>query len=480
MLPIIGITSRKGEDASIVNYYDVLKFIEHGGRCRPAMDYVQGELLIFRLKRCREIEKTLLFEWMRELLRQLEQFHKCFGNRGYRYMNPYSVLVTEEGKLLLLDLEAESNEFVLRNMQKRAMRDHFVKPIVQIRENTKLSLDLYGYAKTIQFILANVQVEPSLTSREENRLEKIIDNCLCKNSKKQYEDFKRIQRELPTARRQQWEIGKKIRKKWLILPAAAALLLALLFLYYTKRMESDNQTQKMAEQVGSFEEMLPGQQKTAGDAISEAEVGMQEPDSMAESEEQEPDSAEESEEQEPEGQQEQLQDGMKGLEENIDALQEYVLKNTSQDNWTIIEQGEDLKRELFRYLAAAYDREELKEKALEAYQELCRTEAQEELLEAAYLRRIALEKEQSKEMALETGKEALERIPESRQLAEKCLDILAELETMTKEKCGKELEVLSGFYPDLKSLENYHRLEEIYELTEGGNQDEEKSAAAGN
>lgn len=471
MLPIIGITSRKGEDASIVNYYDVLKFIEHGGRCRPAMDYVQGELLIFRLKRCREMEKTLLFEWMRELLRQLEQFHKCFGNRGYRYMNPYSVLVTEEGKLLLLDLEAESNEFVLRNMQKRAMRDHFVKPIVQIRENTKLSLDLYGYAKTIQFILANVQVEPSLTSREENRLEKIIDNCLCKNSKKQYEDFKRIQRELPTARRQQWEIGKKIRKKWLILPAVAALLLALLFLYYTKRAESDNQTQKTPEQVENFEEMLPGQQEADEELISETKDEMQEFDHTEGSED-----MEESEEQEPEGQ----QDGMKELEENIDALQEYVLKNTSQDNWTIIEQGEDLKRELFRYLAAAYDREELKEKALEAYQELCRTEAQEELLEAAYLRRIALEKEQSKEMALETGKEALERIPESRQLAEKCLDILAELETMTKEKCGKELEVLSGFYPDLKSLENYHRLEEIYELTEGGNQDEEKSAAAGN
>ena len=471
MLPIIGITSRKGEDASIVNYYDVLKFIEHGGRCRPAMDYVQGELLIFRLKRCREMEKTLLFEWMRELLRQLEQFHKCFGNRGYRYMNPYSVLVTEEGKLLLLDLEAESNEFVLRNMQKRAMRDHFVKPIVQIRENTKLSLDLYGYAKTIQFILANVQVEPSLTSREENRLEKIIDNCLCKNSKKQYEDFKRIQRELPTARRQQWEIGKKIRKKWLILPALAALLLALLFLYYTKRAESDNQTQKTPEQVENFEEMLPGQQEADEELISETKDEMQEFDHTEGSED-----MEESEEQEPEGQ----QDGMKELEENIDALQEYVLKNTSQDNWTIIEQGEDLKRELFRYLAAAYDREELKEKALEAYQELCRTEAQEELLEAAYLRRIALEKEQSKEMALETGKEALERIPESRQLAEKCLDILAELETMTKEKCGKELEVLSGFYPDLKSLENYHRLEEIYELTEGGNQDEEKSAAAGN
>ena len=56
--------------------YDVLKFIEHGGRCRPAMDYVQGELLIYRLKHSREIEKTLLFEWMRELLHLNDWFYK--------------------------------------------------------------------------------------------------------------------------------------------------------------------------------------------------------------------------------------------------------------------------------------------------------------------------------------------------------------------------------------------------------------------
>lgn len=440
------------------------------------MDYVQGELLIFRLKRCREMEKTLLFGWMRELLRQLELYHRCFGNRGYRYVNPYSVLVTEEGNLLLLDLEAESNEFVLRNMQKRAMRDHFVKPIVHIRENTRLSLDLYGYAKTIQFILANVQVEPSLTGREENRLEKIIDNCLCKNSKKQYEDFKRIQRELPSVKKQRWKSGKKIRSKWLIL--AAALLLSVLFWYYTKEAAPADQTQSEA-----------GQQEESHNAFSEIEGEMQELDRAEEAEKliseikggmQEPGRLEETEELDSQGQQEHLQDGMKELEENVDALQDYVLNNTAQDNWTIIERGEDIKRDLFRYLAAAYDREELKEKALEAYRELCRTEVQEELLEAAYLRRMALEKEQSKEAALETGKEALERIPDSRLLAEKSLEILAELETMTEERCRKELESLSGFYPNLKSLENYHRLEEIYELTEGGNQHEEKNAAAGN
>lgn len=440
------------------------------------MDYVQGELLIYRLKRCREMEKTLLFEWMRELIHQLEQFHRCFGNRGYRYVNPYSVLVTSEGKLFLLDLDAESNEFVLRNMQKRAMRDHFVKPIVQIRENTKLSLDLYGYAKTIQFILANVQVEPSLTNREENRLEKVIDNCLCKNPKKQYTDFKQLEKALPAEQKHDWKSGKKIQKKWLLLPAVAIVLFAGLFLYYTKSAESDGQEQLSLEQAGTvereagnMEEEMSEQPEESDDGISKTEGGMQEHGH-----------AEKTAGNGMEKQGEHTADGMEELEQNTDALQEYVLKNTAQDNQEVIEQGERLKRELFRYLAVAYDREDMKENALEAYQELCETEVQEELLEAAYLRRIALEQEKSKETAYETGKEALARLPDSELLAEKSLEILAELENMTKEGRGKELELLSDRYPDLKSLKNYSRLEEKYELTEGGNQDEDKNASAGN
>ncbi len=462
---------QKGEDVLIVNNYDVLKFIEHGGRCRPAMDYVSGELLIYRLKRCPEIEKTLLFEWMRELLHQLEQFHRCRSNQSYRYVNPYSVLVTAEGKLLLLDLEAESNEFVLRNMQKRSMREHFVKPVIYIRENTKISLDLYGYAKTIQFILANVHVEPSLTPREENRLEKIIDKCLCKNSKKQYEDLKQVQRDLPSAQSKHWKSGKKIQKKWLLLLVSAIGLIAILFIVYAGITRNEVKKQALQEQNGNAKKELAEPQNQNHEKPREIEDMTGLLDGMEEDQEQIDKKMNRAEA---------VPDGMEELTDNVDVLQKYMLRNTTQDNQEIIERGEILKRELFRYLAAAYDREDMKEKALEAYQELCKTEEKEELLEAVYLRRIALEMEQSKEKAFETGKEALSRIPDSEILAEKALEVLAGIETMTKEQCWKEVEYLSGCYTDLKNLKNYHRLEEIYELAEGGGQDEDKNTSAGN
>lgn len=152
---------RKGK-MTIESNYDVIRFIEHGNRCRPTMDRVSGELLIYVLREHPQTSKSMVFTWFRELAVQLEQYRRYRNNRGYRYVNPYSVLVTRDGEVLLLDLEAESNEFVMKSMQKRAMRKHFVKPIAGIKENIVLTYDLYGLGKTMQFILANTKLEPEL------------------------------------------------------------------------------------------------------------------------------------------------------------------------------------------------------------------------------------------------------------------------------------------------------------------------------
>lgn len=429
------------------------------------MDYLPGELLIYRLKRCQEVEKALLFDWMKQLLYQLELFHRCHSNESYRYLNPFSVLITQEEKLLLLDLEAESNEFVLRNMQKRAMRNHFVKPVVNIRENTKISLDLYGYGKTIQFILANVIVEPSLTKREENRLEKIIDKCLCENQKKQYEDLKQIKKELPSIQEKKLEIPGK----WGIGIAALAGILTV-FLVFSRGGKTEEQHQ-LQEYAKGYENVQSEDEEKTEDAEERVQQGSDDERLPLGKERRSVGGMEKGDAE---------YDGMERAAEGVDALQEYMLRNTTQDNWEIIEQGEVLKRELLRYLAAAYDREEMKEKAKEAYEELCETEEQEELLESAYLRRIALEMEQNQEAAFQTGKEAMMKLPDSQPLAEKYLEVMKELEGMTKEECQKELETLLEQFPALKDSKSYQELEKAYSLMEGEEENEEKNTIAGN
>ena len=109
--------------------YEVLRFIEHGAHCRQSMDCIRGTILIRYLKENPEIGKAGLFGWFRQLCVCVDQYHRCRKQKEYRYLNPYSIVVSEEGELLLLDLESPENAFVMKQMQKHAVRNHFVKPV---------------------------------------------------------------------------------------------------------------------------------------------------------------------------------------------------------------------------------------------------------------------------------------------------------------------------------------------------------------
>ncbi len=444
--------AQKGEDAFIITSYEVIKFIEHGNRCRPVMDSVPGELLIYRLKRCPEVEKACLFRWIGGFVYQIEQFHRCRNDQSYRYINPYSVLITREEKLLLLDLEAESNAFVLKNMQTRAMRNHFIRPAALAGEQTKIACDLYGYAKTIQFLLANAHVTPSLTKWEEHRFEKIIEKCLCENPRKQYENFKQIQKELPSGYGAAVQEQKK-KKQYGIM--AVGLLIVLLFAFL-KNQALIKEKQQLQEQTERYMQNQ-SEQKEKGMDFAGEERKTKEAGTTEEKEE----DWEEADGEEKNG----PRDGMDELAEATDRLYTYLLKNTAKDNQEVIEQGEELRRELLRYLSAAYDREERAEKALEAYEELCTLEVQKPLLETAYIRRMTLEMEQGREEVLQTGDEALERLPDSMPLAEKYIEIVWEKE-IPKEEGMEKLEQLLLRFPDLKNTVYYQELKNRYEIPE--------------
>lgn len=177
--------------------YEVIKFIEHDRKCRIVMDCRAGSLLAYRLKNPCTIKKENVFNWFKMLAFELEKYHRCNNDRCYRFLNPYSILVTPDDKIMLLDLNAQSNAFVLKNMQRPAMREHFVKPVIHLRENTRLSLDIYGLGKTMQYILAYTEPDISLTKREVYVLSGIIEKCLGENPRKKYDSLKQIQKDLP-------------------------------------------------------------------------------------------------------------------------------------------------------------------------------------------------------------------------------------------------------------------------------------------
>ncbi len=60
--------------------FDVLRIVVHSNRCYMSTDYVVGKQLIVWLKYHSRTDKEHLFEWIHELIENLERFHQCRGN----------------------------------------------------------------------------------------------------------------------------------------------------------------------------------------------------------------------------------------------------------------------------------------------------------------------------------------------------------------------------------------------------------------
>lgn len=176
--------------------YEVLKFIEHGTHCRRSLDCVQGISLIRHIKMKRRMDRRGMLAWIRDIAICVDQYHRSGSGQDYRYLNPYSIIVTEEEGLRLLDLEAPDNASVIKQMQTGAVRDHFVRPVYELGISRNHEADLFAYGKTIQFMLAYTEVRPALTRLEEMKLRRVISRCTGESGKR-YGDFEQVLKALP-------------------------------------------------------------------------------------------------------------------------------------------------------------------------------------------------------------------------------------------------------------------------------------------
>ena len=186
-------------------------------------EYVTGSQFIYWLKYHPNITKEKLYDWIDELVRQLCLIHRCRGNPCYRYVNPYCVVVTAEGKLYYADMEAKSNKELLRQIQRRSIREHFLPSDEPYYQKSSVALDIYGLGRTIQYLLSAVNTDPSLTRREEARFQKIISKCLKRNKKGAFKKASDIQKHIPIYKSK--KPLKIINKKRTILVCIAAVCL---------------------------------------------------------------------------------------------------------------------------------------------------------------------------------------------------------------------------------------------------------------
>lgn len=177
--------------------YDVLRFIEHNQICHISSDVVEGYPLVQWLKFHPYMRKELFFQWVQSMARQLADFYKCRGTMHYQYVNPYSLIVSEDQKIYFLDLNAKSNEKQLKKMQRRMIREHFLPPQNQYYQNASEEMDIYGFGKTLQYLLSVAELETDLSKTEERKFRKLIQKCLKRNSKKSIQQISEIQKYVP-------------------------------------------------------------------------------------------------------------------------------------------------------------------------------------------------------------------------------------------------------------------------------------------
>ena len=203
--------------------FDVLRLIEHGQTCYISSEYVEGRILAGWLKACPDITKEQLFSLMREAANQLGMIHKCRKKPYYQYVNPYSIVVTDERKLYFLDLEAGSNEKRLRFMQRRVVRENFLPKEEAYYQRGNAEIDIYGLGKTFQYLLAASAPNPPLNGREERRFLRIISKCLNDQSNSAYQSAADIRRNIPQYKKKT-EYSPTFRKRLLMALGAAAIL----------------------------------------------------------------------------------------------------------------------------------------------------------------------------------------------------------------------------------------------------------------
>lgn len=354
--------------------YEVLRFIEHGTYCRQSMDCIRGTPLIRYLKENPRIGKEELFKWFRQLCVCLDQYHRCRSWKEYRYLNPYSVIVSEEGELLLLDLEAPENAFVMKQMQKRAVRDHFVKPVCRIKAGKDQKADLFAYGKTIQFLLAYTEVVPALTRREETRLSRVIDRCMGESGR-EYEDITQVLKALPVVKPGRSEPKNGKRKK--LVAAVCFCILACAFLKLGINLT-----------VADRKNAVTGGIRTQKENLTHAAPGGA--------------------------------DGWKVpadedvLEAAGNILKKYVSVGAENEIRTGLALGRKIELDIVRCLAEMYENLDMPEEAAETYGRLIQIETDPGQVEAAGIRKMELEADQEEyERAVETGEDVLKRLEDS-------------------------------------------------------------------
>lgn len=183
----------KEEDISHIDKkYDILKILQKGYSTYIGMDCVEGELLIDIIRSGDVYEPLQFYKWCYSLCDDIHSYHKS-RKKAFKYITPYTVVIGDDNKAYLMDLQSSSNQEIKHYVESNRVKDYFALPH-DIQRRNKYLADYYSLAKTIQFILSQVQFEPNFSKQQIKQLKKVTNTCIGLKKIK-YQNIKDLQRE---------------------------------------------------------------------------------------------------------------------------------------------------------------------------------------------------------------------------------------------------------------------------------------------
>ena len=422
--------------------YEVLKFVEYGGYCRQSMDCVHGMLLIDRMKNDAVVDKAVLFGWFQKIAVCAEQYERCGAGQNYKYLNPYGIVLSDEGEVLFLDTEARGNAEVMKQMQKRAVRSHFIRPVYEMDTCGSRAVDLFGYGNTLRFMLAYMKVVPALTRREEIRLLHICGKCIGETRKK-YGSFQQVSKDLPVVRENVKQADKKHIRVWAGIAAGAAVCLLAAF-YMGDRILSvqDGETITGADIEADIETDIETDAETdmQADGGNDRKIDAKTDLRKDTGTDRQADAGDDRKIDAKADLREKIETGIENsgrktgaantnemnrdVSDDIEAsdaaaewMELYLDQHTDKGNQKAVEIGEKARLSVLWKLADAYGQSGMKLQQIQTYGQLIELEQDPMRLEEAGVRKMELEAEQGDyKQAAETGKEVLQRIEDSEKI----------------------------------------------------------------
>lgn len=482
-----------------VEGYDVLRLIDHNQRCYVSTDYVEGKPLVMWLKYHPNLTKEQLFLWIQEMARQLECIHRCQGNPCYQYVNPYSIIVTEEKQLYFLDMNTESNEKMIVRMNRRCIRENFLPPEANYYQTASVALDIYGLGKTIQYFISMVQPTPPLTRHEEAKLQKIISKSLNGHSKRTYKSVFELRKEIPKSIEKEQSGKKKIWKTVILAIVAAGILL---YMYQSKAAESEGVLPAVKEQEEEVQPVVEDS-RASEENLLRYELGFiyfldlkeyeKSREYFADIENDETAGNMAALARYLEGgriEKKKLREILEDIEESMSVenqenyyrclIRGYGLLDTEEDAEQILRIGalvmkgnpeEDAERECTRYMASAYEKTNQQEEAIKLYTDMLDWEKDEKAREEVYRKLTVLweEKEESGQ-ALQICRQGIEELEDSAELKLIYIRMQCADAGIDRAVCAQTIQECLHQMPELAEEQEFQKLVREYGIViEGEN-----------